>query len=78
MRKERQKVSVIFPTETLRKIKLIAALKEENTSQAIVRLTEKALEEELGKGEVSWEKLAELEGKIVAGGDALKDSEEVY
>ncbi len=75
---ERQKVSVLFPVELLRKVKLLAALKEENTSQTIVRLTEKALKEELGTGEVSWEALAELEGRVPAGGDALKDSEEVY
>jgi len=75
---DRQKVSILFPGDLLRKVKFLAALREENTSQTIIRLTERALREELGTGEVSWEALAELEGKVPAGGDALKDSEEVY
>lgn len=57
---------------------MIAALKKEDIGQSIVRLTEKALEEEFGTGEVSWEKLTKLEGKFAAGGDALKDSEGIY
>jgi len=75
---ERQKVSVLFPVDLLKKVRLVASVRGEALSQAIVRLTEKGLREEFGDGSVDMKALEQALGSIPAGGDALKDTEDLY
>ncbi len=75
---ERHKVSVLFPVDLLKKVRMVASVRGEPLSQAIVRLTEKGLKEEFGDGSVNLEALEKAIGSISAGGDALKDSEDLY
>ena len=77
-KQEVKKVSVLFPVDLLQKVKLVAALRQENTSQAIVRLTAEGLKKEMGTGEANLDLLDRLVGSIPAGGDAVKDSREAF
>ena len=74
----RHKVSVLFPVDLLKKVRIVASVRGEPLSQAIVRLTERGLREEFGDGSVDLEALEKAIGHIPAGGDALKDSEDLY
>ena len=74
----RRKVSVMFPVDLLRKVKLLSGLRQEPMSQTIVWLTGKALDKEFGLGEVNLEVLDRMVGSVPAGGDAVKDAEEIY
>ncbi|RLB79714.1 MAG: hypothetical protein DRH24_12045 [Deltaproteobacteria bacterium] len=76
--KEVKKVSVLFPVDLLRKIQMVASLRQENMSQAIVRLTAQALRQEMGSGEADLELLDKLVGSVPAGGDAVEDSREAF
>ena len=75
---KKQKVSVLFPVDLLKKIRMLASLREESLSQTIIWLTEKGIKEELGDGKVNLKIMDKLVGSIPIGGDALKDSEEIY
>ena len=74
---EKHKVSVMFPVNLLKKVRMLASLREEPVSQTIVWLAEKGLREEFG-GEVNLKAMDELAGSVPAGGDAQKDAEELY
>ena len=74
----RHKVSVLFPENLLCKVRLFASLRGESLSQAILRLTQRGLSEEFGEGFVDPKVLERLAGSIEAGGDALRDSEDLY
>ena len=75
---ERRKISVLFPPGLLKKVRMVASIKGEPLSQAIVRLTERGLKEEFGDGSVNLKALEEVVGSLPAGGNALKDSEDLY
>lgn len=75
---EVKKVWVLFPVDLLRKIQMVASLRQENMSQAIVRLTAQALRQEMGSGEADLELLDKLVGSVPAGGDAVEDSREAF
>ena len=77
-RKNVKKVSVLFPVDLLQRVKMVAALRQENTSQAIVRLTMEGLRKEMGTGEADLELLDRLVGSVPAGGDAVEDSREAF
>ena len=77
-KKRVKKVSVLFPVDLLRKVKMVAAMRQENTSQAIVRLTMEGLKKEMGSGEANLDLLDRLVGSIPAGGDAVEDSREAF
>jgi len=66
-KKDVKKVSVLFPDDLLRKIKMVALMRQENTSQAIVRLTMEGLKKEMGTGEANLDLLDQLVGSIPAG-----------
>ena len=73
-----KKVSVLFPVDLLQKVRMVAAMRQENTSQAIVRLTMEGLKKEMGSGEADLDLLDRLVGSIPAGGDAVEDSREAF
>jgi len=75
---EVKKVWVLFPVDLLRKIQMVASLRQEDMSQAIVRLTAQALRQEMGAGEANLELLDRLVGSVPPGGDAVKDSREAF
>lgn len=77
-RKNLKKVSVLFPIDLLQKVKMVAAMRQENTSQAIVRLTMEGLKKEMGSGEANLDLLDRLVGSIPAGGDAVEDAREAF
>jgi len=57
---------------------MVAAMRQKNTSQTIVRLTMEGLKKEMGTGEANLDLLDRLVGSIPAGGDAVKDSKEPF
>jgi len=75
---EYRKVSVLFPVDLLKKVRMLASTRGESLSRVIVELTEVGLKKEFGDGSVDIEAMEKAIGSIPAGGNALEDSEDIY
>ncbi len=71
-----KKISILLPPDLYEQVKNASFWMEQNVNKTIIRLIETGLSLETRPLKV-WQSIKDITGIVPAGGDALKDAEEI-